>query len=146
MPNELDCSQAMADSKCDGPIAPVTRGEDGWQMGKSLLDCNKYMYISKTAADVCFSVGLAGDTPQCIWAHSYVLRSRSPVFEVMLDPAWQIIGKGGKKVATTGPVIIPDISVDAFHEILRLAPFALYIEGVCVCGIAWRGVAECITM
>ena len=89
-----------------------------WQLGKSVLQCNKYMYETKIAADVCFSVGQPDDAPEEIQAHSYVLMSRSPVFEAMLSPKWQTAkGSGEEKTATS--ISIPDVSVDALKEILR---------------------------
>ena len=89
-----------------------------WQLGKSLIDCNKHMFESKMAADVCFAVGPQSGHQEMVWAHSYVLRSRTPVFEALLDPAWmeQKHGEGDRCV-----VNIPDIPVDAFNEILRQA-------------------------
>ena len=89
-----------------------------WQLGKSVLECNKYMYETKIAADVCFTVDQTGNSPEEVEAHSYMLLSRSPVFQAMLAPMWQS-SKGNGEEKTMKLIHIPDIQLDALKEILR---------------------------
>ena len=84
-----------------------------WQLGKSVLQCNQHMFQSKMAADVCFHVGPEEDGQEEVWAHKYVLISRSPVFEAMLDPAWN------QEKSASLRVEVPDILPDVFSEMLR---------------------------
>ena len=74
------------------------------------------MYHSKMGADVCFNVGSPSDgLGDKVWAHSYMLMSRSPVFERMVKEEW--CGAYGD-IAPEG-IDIPDIDLCAFNEMLR---------------------------
>ena len=85
-----------------------------WQQGKNVLACNRHMYNSKLAADVCFQFTQPEGGTEDILAHKYVLISRSPVFETMFSKPWDDNAASGQR-----KVQIPDISSGAFQELLR---------------------------
>lgn len=84
-----------------------------WQLGKTIHQCNKYMFESKMAANVIFKVCGDDGYQEVIWAHKYILLSRSPVFEAMLDPLWY--PDDGK----VPQFEITDIHATVFNELLR---------------------------
>ena len=73
------------------PVAPVASQNQksgdvvrGWQYGKSIVECNRYMLDHQLSTDVSFEVGPPDGARSQIRAHKYVLISRSAVFESML--------------------------------------------------------------
>ena len=103
------------------------RGEEiGWQVGKSVINCNAYMFEHKLATDVCFVVGLPDRPTVELKAHKYVLISRSPVFEAML------CGKLSENLDDeTAKIRINDIDPDAFQEVLRYRILIFYHIHLC---------------
>ena len=87
------------------------RGETDWQVGRSVLECNKYMWEKKLAADIVFEVGPSDGQVEQISAHKYVLVSRSPVFEAMFY--------GALSQNTKDTIRITDVEPDAFKEALK---------------------------
>ena len=85
--------------------------EVDWQVNRSVLECNRYMWEKKIATDVEFEVGTTGDKIESISAHKYVLMSRSPVFEAMFH--------GGLSKNTGDLVQVTDVDPDAFCETLK---------------------------
>ena len=82
----------------------------GWQVGRSLLDCHKYMLENHVACDVTFLFPTQDDSSVSVPAHSYMLRCRSPVFEAMLSGNFKETGED---------ITITDIEPDVFKGILR---------------------------
>lgn len=82
-----------------------------WQVGKSVLECNRYMWEKKLANDIVFEVGASEGHVEKISAHKYVLISRSPVFEAMFN--------GGLSKNTGSVVKITDVDPHAFKEALK---------------------------
>lgn len=78
---------------------------EDWQAGKSVIECNKYMFLNQLYCDVTFRVGI-----EEIKAHKYVLASRSIVFEAMLF---------GRLSETSDVIPIPDIEPGIFNAMLR---------------------------
>ena len=87
------------------------RGETDWQVGKSVLDCNRYMWEKKLATDICFEVGPSDSQIVKVPAHRYVLVSRSPVFEAMFYGA--LSNNSDKDFRIT------DVEPEAFKEALK---------------------------
>lgn len=80
---------------------------EDWQAGKSVIECNKYMFLNQLYCDVTFRVG-EEEAVKEIKAHKYVLASRSNVFEAML------FGSLSETV-----IHIPDIESGIFIAMLR---------------------------
>lgn len=80
---------------------------EDWQAGKSVIECNKYMFLNQLYCDVTFRVG-EEEAVKEIKAHKYVLASRSNVFEAML------FGSLSETV-----IRIPDIESGIFIAMLR---------------------------
>ena len=80
-----------------------------WQVGRSVLDCNKYMWEHKVATDVSFHIVSPEGCNVTVTAHKFVLVSRSPVFFAMFCGP----------LAESSDVQLKDIEVDAFQELLR---------------------------
>lgn len=80
---------------------------EDWQAGKSVIECNKYMFLNQLYCDVTFRVG-EEEAVKEIKAHKYVLASRSNVFEAML------FGSLSETV-----IRIPDIESGIFVAMLR---------------------------
>lgn len=78
---------------------------EDWQAGKSVIECNKYMFLNQLYCDVTFRVGMKE-----IKAHKYVLASISNVFEAMLF---------GRLSETSDVIPIPDIEPGIFNAMLR---------------------------
>ncbi len=86
-----------------------------WQLGKSVLECNKHMFENGIDCDVTFAFptsegprkSMEGDI---LSAHKYVLISRSPVFYAMLS---------GPARDESGRINIEDINMDSFREMIR---------------------------
>lgn len=89
----------------------VQNREVDWQVNRSVLECNRYMWEKKIATDVEFEVGTTAEQIKNISAHKYVLMSRSPVFEAMFN--------GGLSKNTGDLVQITDVDSDAFNETLK---------------------------
>ncbi len=91
-------------------------GAQDWQVGKKVLECNKYMFENAVGCDVTFTFpppmgGLGQKVTPSLSAHKYVLISRSPVFYAMLlGPAHD----------ESGEISIEDINMESFKEMLRL--------------------------
>ena len=87
--------------------------ETCWQVGKTVLAANEYMFENQICTDVFFNINwnMAETT---IGAHRYVLISRSPVFEAMF--CGHMLENGGGNEST---VQITDIDADSFQETLR---------------------------
>ena len=86
-----------------------------WQLGKKVLECNKYMFENGIECDVTFSFPASDRTMKCMEvqllpAHKYVLISRSPVFYAML---------AGPARDQSGLVTIEDVDMMSFKEMLR---------------------------
>ena len=95
-----------------------------WQCGKSVLQCNKYMFENNISCDVTFKFENSLNSRktlkgQLLSAHKYVLISRSAVFNAMLM---------GPAREQSGLVTIEDIDMESFKEMLRL---------VCQVGGCW---------
>lgn len=82
---------------------------EDWQAGKSVIECNKYMFLNQLYCDVTFRVG-EEEAVKEIKAHKYVLASRSNVFEAMLF---------GRLSETSDVIPIPDIEPGIFNAMLR---------------------------
>lgn len=80
---------------------------EDWQAEKSVIECNKYMFLNQLHCDVTFKVGMAGKE---IKAHKYILASRSNVFEAMLF---------GGLSETSDVIDVPDIEAEIFDAMLR---------------------------
>ncbi|ELT97520.1 hypothetical protein CAPTEDRAFT_213147 [Capitella teleta] len=93
----------------------VQNREVDWQVNRSVLECNRYMWEKKIATDVEFEVGTTAEQIKNIRAHKYVLMSRSPVFEAMFN--------GGLSKNTGDLVQITDVDSDAFNETLKYIYF-----------------------
>ena len=91
----------------------TTRGETDWQVGRTVLECNRYMLDNEIAMDVCFEVGPPDGEVVNIRAHKYMLISRSPVFEAMFC--------SGMSECNSGPdqkIRIEDIEANTFKDFL----------------------------
>ena len=82
----------------------------GWQVGRSILEVNRYMLETQLRTDVKFRLLSTGGVAKEVGGHSYVLTSRSPVFEAMLSERWS-----GKDDV----INIDDVSADIFEEFLK---------------------------
>jgi hypothetical protein len=85
--------------------------EVDWQVNRSVLECNRYMWEKKIATDIEFEVGTTEEKIEIIQAHRYVLMSRSPVFEAMFH--------GGLSENTGDRVQVTDVDPNAFCEALK---------------------------
>ena len=86
-----------------------------WQIGKNVLECNKYMFENSIQCDVTFTFQPSDKIKKSMGghllsAHKYVLISRSPVFYAMFC---------GPAKDESGLVTIEDIDIASFTEILR---------------------------
>ncbi len=86
-----------------------------WQIGKTVLECNKYMFENSIDCDITFSFSSqyhqeTSKEPDMISAHKYVLISRSPVFYAMLC---------GPARDESSCITIKDINAESFREVLR---------------------------
>ncbi len=90
------------------------RGETGWPLERTVLECNRYMLENEIATDVCFEVGPPDGEVVNIRAHKYMLISRSPVFEAMFSSGMTEC-RNEKDVK----IRIEDINPDVFKELLR---------------------------
>ncbi|XP_062588216.1 BTB/POZ domain-containing protein 6-like isoform X1 [Saccostrea cucullata] len=97
-------------------MSEIDQSSNNWQVGKKVLECNKYMYTKQIQCDVTFKVGQEGKE---VKAHRYVLGSRSSVFYAMLF---------GSLSGNSTDIIVPDIEPDIFQELLRF----LYYEEITV--------------
>ncbi|XP_060075628.1 BTB/POZ domain-containing protein 6-like [Ylistrum balloti] len=98
-----------------------------WQVGKTLAETNKHMFDNEIGCDVAF---LLGDDRSGVYAHKYVLISRSCVFCAMLH--------GPMAERTSEYIHIPDIKRETFKQLLEFmycedtkvdlknAPYLLY--------------------
>ena len=87
----------------------------GWQIGKSVAECNEYMLENAIGTDVCFDVGPPGEPSVEVLAHKYVLVSRSPVFEAMFSGRFT----EHSSVVNSQKIRIIDFEADVFWETLR---------------------------
>ena len=83
-----------------------------WQMNKSLVECNRFMFKHQINTDVRFSIENEDCDPTEISAHTYVLISRSPVFNAML------YGSLAAKNTDDAHKIV-DVEPEAFTSLLR---------------------------
>ena len=90
------------------------RGETDWQINKSVFECNKYMLESGFASDVIFHVNSPDGGTTQIRAHTYMLVSRSPVFEALFFG-----GLSKTNDTKERHIDIADVEVDAFREMLK---------------------------
>lgn len=79
-----------------------------WQANKSLGECNKYMLTNQIGCDVGF---LVGDDSEVVFAHKFILISRSCVFYAMLH--------GLMAEQTDKYITVPDIEKDTFKLMLE---------------------------
>jgi hypothetical protein len=86
-----------------------------WQMGKSVVECNRYMFEHEIATDVIFEVGPPDGTVGIVRAHKYMLIARSAVFEAMFCG-----GLAESHAAQGTKIPITDVDVGIFQEMLRL--------------------------
>ncbi len=89
------------------------RGEAGWQVERSLSECNKYMLEHRVGTDVTFAIHSQSGVVTEVTAHKYMLISRSPVFEAMF------CGSLACSDGEDGKVRISDVDADAFEELLK---------------------------
>ncbi|KAK3092755.1 hypothetical protein FSP39_006909 [Pinctada imbricata] len=80
--------------------------DQDWQCDKTLQECMASMLDKEIMCDVTFLMGEEGHE---VNAHKYVLVSRSPVFQAMLDGA----------MAERGKIKITDIDKDTFQVFIR---------------------------
>ncbi|VDI32258.1 BTB/POZ domain-containing protein 3/6 [Mytilus galloprovincialis] len=92
--------------------------EKDWQSGRSIAECNRYMFAHQLGCDVTF---LVGNDSNPIPAHKYVLASRSSVFFAMFY---------GAVAETNDEIQIPDIEPEVFSTLLKY----LYYEDLAVSG------------
>ena len=85
-----------------------------WQMGKSVVECNQYMFEHEIATDVIFEVGHSDGTVGTVRAHKYMLISRSAVFEAMFCS-----GLAETHASSDTKILITDVDVGIFREMLR---------------------------
>lgn len=76
-----------------------------WRIGRSVVQCNKYMLEHEVDCDITFSVGT-----EKIQAHRYMLISRSAVFHLELT-------RQDRQQAPM-EIIIPEIEPDIFRKML----------------------------
>lgn len=91
----------------------MSRGEQGWQSDKTVLQRNRYMLEHEVAADVCFEVGTSRSTKLVLRAHKYMLISASPVFEAMFCGGLAETNKENERIK------VEDIEGKTFEEMLR---------------------------
>ena len=77
-----------------------------WQIGKTIKERMKYMLDNQVMCDIMFRVG---QDQSLIQAHRFMLKSASPVFHCMLEGP----------LAEKGEILIPDIELDNFKQILQ---------------------------
>ncbi|CAC5391020.1 BTBD3_6 [Mytilus coruscus] len=92
--------------------------EKDWQSGRSIAECNRYMFAHQLGCDVKF---LVGNDSKPIPAHKYVLASRSSVFFAMFY---------GAVAEKNEEIPIPDIEPEVFSTLLKY----LYYEDLAVSG------------
>jgi BTB/POZ domain len=85
-----------------------------WQMGKSVVECNKYMFEHEIATDVVFEVGPPDGVVGMVRAHKYMLIARSAVFEAMFCS-----GLAESHASHDTKIPITDVDVGIFREMLR---------------------------
>lgn len=85
-----------------------------WQQGKSLKECNKYMFENEIATDVGFEVGPQDGNQALVRAHKFILIARSAVFEAMFCG-----GLAESKMDSNSVIAITDVEVDIFRQLLR---------------------------
>jgi len=79
-----------------------------WQAGKSVTETNRYMLTNDVFCDVAFRVGENHDV---VYAHKYILISRSCVFcAMLLGPLAEPEGEY---------ICIPDIKKETFKQMLE---------------------------
>ena len=88
----------------------VNRQNRGWQVQRSVLECNRHMLENKLVCDIKVVFPGTGTGRSEIPVHKYILVSRSPVFEAMLC---------GDYRETTSSIVITDIEPASFMELLR---------------------------
>ena len=84
-----------------------------WQVGKSLTQCLSHMLQNEITTDVTFLVASQDSTKPTtrISAHKFMLRARSPVFEVMFGRAYV--------ESSSNDVEIIDSEPEHFRDMLR---------------------------
>ena len=85
-----------------------------WQMGKSVVECNRYMFEHEIATDVVFEVGPPDGVVGTVRAHKYMLIARSAVFEAMFCS-----GLAESQATHGSKIAITDVDVGIFREMLR---------------------------
>ena len=102
-------SRRIKGRNTDSSPVDVTTPVD-WQIGKSLLESNKYILENQIRCDVNFILTSPDGMTKSIGAHSLILTSRSPVFDSMFSERWSV---------QETPIRIEDICYDPFYEFLR---------------------------
>jgi len=103
---------------CDGAETP-----DGWQFGKTVAECNRYMLDNQLSTDVSFQVGPQDGARSLIRGHKYVLMSRSAVFETMLFSHQKQLEEQNQNRTTAADgdvtIRIADMDPGIFKEMLK---------------------------
>jgi len=102
----------------------------GWQYGKSLSECNRYMLDNQLGTDISFKVGPPTGVQSLIRAHKYVLISRSAVFETMFYARnTTLLSETPENGATIDdPIVISDMNPGVFKDMLNF----IYTDNVTV--------------
>ncbi|KAL4217167.1 hypothetical protein ACF0H5_023621 [Mactra antiquata] len=94
-------------------MAEILESIEDWQAGRSVTECNKFMFLNEISCDVTFLLGLKKEP---VKAHKYILISRSTVF--------QSIFCGSIDSDSNNTIPVSDIQTDTFKTLLMF----LYCE------------------
>jgi len=89
----------------------------GWQFGKSLAECNRYMLDNQLTTDVYFEVGLPDAARGVVRAHKYVLMSRSSVFEALF--CRKAASETMDEYTSETKIQVCDMEASIFKEVVR---------------------------
>ena len=88
---------------------PLKVAPEDWQNSRGVLASNRYMLDNQVECDVQFVISTPDGARVYISAHSYVLISRSPVFNAMLN---------GPMAENKNRIRICDVTPEAFNHLL----------------------------
>lgn len=128
-------SQSAICSRIDTIFDPVAAyattmaNQAGWQVNKTVIECNRYMLRNRICADVILEVNQPDVKTTHFYGHRYVLASRSPVFHALFNNE-----KLHKKedIAITK---ITDVKPEAFEALLKYASTHAHVGVSAYCKI-----------
>ena len=94
----------------DESSSPAAQTLSGWQVGKTIVEVNRYILENQVRCDVTFDLPAGNDVTKTIGAHTLILTSRSPVFEAMFSEG---------RSPDDGSVKVEDVQYDVFNEFLK---------------------------